>query len=118
MSLRRDADWPPALVPWRDTLPLFEWLRAGDDAAPRFFGIRRLIGQAPFRLSDLRARGYHTASSRRPVRPPVTGSVEHYLIAEIPGPEMALVNLCMLSPPEGWYVLDEHRITPDSPAEH
>jgi hypothetical protein len=36
--------------------------------------------------------------------------VEHYLIADIAAPDVALVYLCMLSAPDEWYVLDEHRI--------
>jgi hypothetical protein len=109
-SLLGDFPWPPPLAHWRESFQLFEWLGTREKPAGRIFGIRRLVDQSPFRLSQLRAHGYRTESSRRPIRPPIKGSVEHYLIAQIVTPDTALVYLCMHSAPQEWYVLDEHRI--------
>ncbi len=100
---------PAQLAALGEIFPLFEWVTAGGGA--QVFGIRRLVDQAPFRLSDLRARGFRTESVRHPVRPPIKGSVEHYLIAQLLTAEAAVVYLCMYAPSGEWYLLDEHRIT-------
>lgn len=108
-GLKDAFGWPLELEFIRGNLPSFAWLSANGPPL-RIFGIRRLIGQAPFRLSDLRTRGYRTESLRHPVRPPVKGSVDHYLIAEILGPKAAVIFLCIQTQEGEWFVLDEHRI--------
>jgi hypothetical protein len=110
LHLQENFAWPPQLLPLRESFPSFQWVRVGDATDGRTFGIRRLVDQSPFRLSDLRASGYRTESVRHPVRPPVKGSVEHYLVAELLTPETAVVYLCMCTPSQEWFVLDEHRI--------
>jgi hypothetical protein len=107
--LLKEFPWPPAMEQWRESFQRFHWLATRDDP-PGLFGIRRLVDQAPFRLSELRTRGYRTESTRRPVRPPIKGAVEHYLIAQVLAADSALVFLCMHAAPAEWYVLDEHRI--------
>lgn len=103
-------DWPSPFAALRESLPAFDWLCA-QGTPPRIFGIRPLVDQAPFRLSDLRAQGFKTESVRHPVRPPVKGSVEHYLIAQLVGPQSAVIYLCMYTQSQEWFVLDEHRIS-------
>ncbi len=107
-DLRQGPPWPPEFSALQAALPSFLWLYAGRQ--PRLYGIRPLVDQVPFRLSDLRDHGYHAVSSRHPVRPPVNGVVDHYLIAELNVADTAQVYLCMYVPPGEWYVLDEHRL--------
>lgn len=109
--LRREFDWPAVLSPLRERFTLFQWAGLEDGPELRYFGIRRLVDSIPFRLSDLRALGYRTTSSRRPVRPSVEGLVQHYLIAELDGADSAWLSLCMYAGTGRWYVLDEHRIS-------
>jgi hypothetical protein len=110
VDLQADPSWPPQYAGLLASLPAFQWLYASRQPGLRLFGIRPLVDQSPFRLSGLRARGYLTRSSRRPVRPPVNRLVEHYLIAEVSAPDSAVVYLCMYAPSGEWYVLDEHSI--------
>lgn len=113
--LQGGFDWPPSFVALRESFPSFDWLCVPaivtQGAAPRIFGIRPLVDQSPFRLSDLRTQGFKTESARYPVRPPVKGSVDHYLIAELTGPQSAVIYLCMYTQSQEWVVLDEHRIS-------
>jgi hypothetical protein len=109
--LQADFVCPPQLVTLLDCLPGFDWMGVNYPARVRVFGIRKLVDLAPFRLSDLRALGFRTESTRHPIRPPVKGFVEHYLVAELLTPETARVYLCMHVPADKWYVLDEHLLT-------
>ena len=100
---------PPSFADLHGKFPSFEWFLS-TGSPPRAFGIRTLVGRSPFRLSDLKGQGLQTESIRYPIRPPVKGLVEHYLVAELLAPDRAKVLLCMHVSPEQWYVLDEHRI--------
>src|SRR5688572_1028223 len=94
----RDFVCPKRLLNMQAALALFQWVQWRDNGHMRVLGIRRLVDRSPFRLSDLRARGFNIESIRYPIRPPVEGSVEHYFIAELLGAWEAKVFLCMHVP--------------------
>lgn len=109
--LRQEFVCPPEMLALQECFPLFEWSGIEGTDRTRVVGIRRLVDQTPFRLSDFRALGFRTESVRHPVRPPIAGGVEHYLIAELLAPGTARVSFCMYVPPQEWYVLDEHQLS-------
>lgn len=110
MQFRDGFECPEPFKALHASFPSFEWFISRAEP-PRILGIRNLVASSPFRLSDLKAQGLHTESIRYPIRPPIRGRVEHYLVAELLTPVQAKVFLCMHVMPQEWFVLDEHRIT-------